>query len=128
MQLSLLPKNDIKLTGAEEWKSHPDNPRYRISSFGNVLGPNGRLIGNSHPSRGNYRVVTILQTDGTMRAYYIYKLVGALFLDPPEAEGMMLDHIDNDPQNDKVDNLGWVTRSYNMRKARLWDKPRKYGK
>jgi len=128
MQLSLLPQKDHCPLGEEEWKSHPDDPRYRISNFGNVLGPNGRLIGNSHPSRGNYRVVTILQADGTMRAYYIYKLVGALFLDPPEAEGMILDHIDNDQQNDRADNLGWVTRSYNMRKARLWDKSRKYRK
>ena len=53
---------------------------------------------------------------GAERSYLVSRLVAMAWCDG-YAEGMTVDHIDGDPENNAADNLEWVTRGDNIRRG-----------
>ena len=114
--LSTLKKGGVSMK--EEWK--PVNGyegRYLISNY-------GRLISTNYDKKGNWGYVKpktsntgylfyILYMNGNRQHYLAHKLVALHFLDNPN-NYPVINHKDEDINNNYVGNLEWCTRSYNV--------------
>ena len=101
----------------EQWKVVP-NSNYIISS-------EGRLYNSYMKSycRSNYELPygyclkTIKYKNNTQKNWLIHRLVWTIFKGEIP-EGMEIDHIDDNPRNNKLDNLRLVTREENVKKMK----------
>jgi len=96
---------------------------YEISNFGQIKrvakGPGtkpGTIIKPWIRSEGySYHD---LNKNGKRRHFRTHTLVAKAFIGPPPTKKHQINHIDGNKQNNKVDNLEWVTPSENQRHAR----------
>lgn len=110
-----------KTTG-EQWKpiTHYKNftftGKYEISSWGRIRNRETKapLATYSNQRDQGYLKTKIVDTKGTRRALYIHRLVALYFLDAPDAEGLEINHIDGDSQNNSYTNLEWISHAQNM--------------
>lgn len=96
----------------EEWKVI--SVGYKVSNYGNVVGPRGALTPQESSSRGGgiyYRVKV------NSKYCAVHRLVATHFLPKPDGKDF-IDHIDRNPANNHVHNLRWVTASENMLNTR----------
>lgn len=116
----------------EEWKDiHGWEGLYQISNKGNVrslertlVRKNGRVFfhqGNllkpQPNSRGYLRV--LLQMPGKRAVLFVHRLVAKHFVDNPKPEEYaIVNHIDNNFQNNNYSNLEWTTPLGNMQHAK----------
>lgn len=108
----------------EIWKAIPDyEGYYEVSDTGKVrsitrtiIDSNGRSYTykgqEKSPSivRGYYRIQ--LSKNGITKAYFIHRLVALAFLPNPN-NLPIINHKDENPLNNNVDNLEWCTQEYN---------------
>jgi hypothetical protein len=101
----------------EIWKWIPDYEWfYLVSNFGNVKSNNnkGRVksicINKNH---AGYRKVRLWKRN-KVKVFFVHRLVAAAFLDKPPEECTEINHKDNNRENNRVENLEWVTRKQNM--------------
>lgn len=114
-----------KKTG-EQWKpiTHYKDfvftGRYEISSWGNIRNRETKapLATYSNQRGQGYLKTKIHDTKGTRRALYIHQLVALYFLDAPDTEGLEVNHIDGNSQNNSCTNLEWTTHKENMNEWR----------
>jgi len=84
------------------------NDKYSVSDDGFVMNHlTGKLLVLQDDRRGYYRV----DIGGKHRK--VHQLIASRFLPSPTEEGLVIDHIDRDRQNNNAGNLRWVTRSVN---------------
>lgn len=88
------------------------NKNYLISNYGYIISrfTNKKLIGDIN-SCGYKRV---LLNDG--KKYFIHRLVMLEFM-PNEDNNLIINHIDGNKLNNRLDNLEWCTRSENDKHA-----------
>lgn len=91
---------------------------YQISTHGRLKsfkdGPGGRILSNKN-AKGDYLSVILRGTD-SVRHTRIHRLVAEAFI--PNHENLPeVNHIDGNKQNNRVENLEWVTRAQNVRDA-----------
>lgn len=99
----------------EEWKDIIGYEGvYQISSYGQVknIETNKILIGDKNNL--GYRRVTLYKP--IKKRYFIHRLVAIHFCEG-YSEGLVVNHIDGDKNNNKATNLEWVTRSENDKHA-----------
>lgn len=117
--------------GKEVWKVIPEFDLYEVSNYGNVrckermmttgvatFVKKGRFIKGSDNGSG-YKKVQLKQ-DGNTKKEYIHRLVANAFIENPENK-QFVNHIDNNPSNNRVENLEWCTPQENhdwMRKQK----------
>jgi hypothetical protein len=104
----------------EVWKSINGFEDYQISNYGRVksLKKNTEKILKSHPNEKGYYKVD-LYLNNKRKTIRIHKLVSQYFLNHI-GDGTMklvIDHIDNDKSNNRVDNLQIVTNRQNSSKT-----------
>ena len=91
---------------------------YKVSNLGNVLSLNYRKQGYSKlltPKCNNCgRLWVELRNNGVVKQYLIHRLVAMAFI-PNLNNYPEINHIDENPKNNKVTNLEWCTREYNIR-------------
>lgn len=107
----------------EEWKSIKGfEERFEVSSFGRIKSINGR---------NNNGLPTILKLDSTNRGYLrvffrkdgnrfrcsVHRLVAMYFIDNSN-NLPIVNHIDNNPQNNFYKNLEWCTQLENLNHAK----------
>lgn len=80
---------------------------YSVSNTGKVLNRNGKPV-NCY-KRNGYKSVTI-----DCKKYYVHRIVAMVFCDD-YFDGAVVDHIDQNPDNNHYKNLRWVTRSENSK-------------
>ena len=91
---------------------------YFVSSYGRVRNNKGRItIGYSKPD--DYLVVNI-----NNKGYYIHRLVALVFISNPNNKPIV-NHIDGNKQNPKLENLEWVDYKHNSNHAVLIGKIKK---
>ena len=91
----------------EIWKNVKGFEDYEVSELGNVkslkLGKE-RILKNSIDKKGYYKVN--LSNKGKTKTFKVHKLVAMAFLNhKPCGYKIVVDHIDNNPLNNNVENL-----------------------
>ena len=82
-----------------------------------IVGTDGSVDGLRHYSlngRGYMKLNRIV--DGKPKTFLVHRIVAAAWLEPPLFEEQtQIDHIDGDKQNNRVENLRWVTPKENCK-------------
>lgn len=98
----------------ELWKTVEGFPLYEISSYGRVRSYHRGRIKYLIPSKNSrgYLRVQLTNNHGKQR-FFVHRLVAMAFV--PNIENKPhVNHLDNDPRNNRADNLEWVTPLENM--------------
>ena len=106
----------------EKWAEFSEDPRYQISSFGAVRRKHGHSYTylKLRPSKGGYLVFRscIKGGGGKVRDCRIHRLVASLFVSNSDPENKtQVNHIDGNKNNNRADNLEWVSAKENMTHA-----------
>lgn len=107
-----------------------------LESHARVHGKNEKVLYNGKvltkleitPTKLGYKSLRIGKLGTKKRKQFgVHTLVAGAWLGEPK-DGQEVDHIDNEPSNNNVDNLRWVTHKENManvrrpqRKVKCWD-------
>lgn len=91
----------------------PEHPNYAISNFGEVLNIKKQKFLKQSINSSGYKNVHL---DGKFK--YVHRLLAQAFIDNPENKAI-IDHIDNDPLNNNLENLRWATVSENNRNLKM---------
>ena len=110
----------MELNMEEIWKEVKDfEGLYEVSNFGNVrsldrISKDGRhLKGKTlkqHNNIDGYLVVNLRNNDS--HSYFVHRLVAIAFI-PNPGNKPQVNHIDEDKENNKVENLNWMTSKEN---------------
>ena len=97
----------------ERWGEWPKNPQYKVSTFGNVIGPRGKLL-TTNPCVGNSGYIRIYCGGGKRNASlaYVHRMVAETFIPNPDGKPQV-NHKDSNRSNNAVENLEWVTHKEN---------------
>lgn len=105
--------------------------RYMVSNFGNVISLNYCNSKKTKPISFRYRGTNNLYPyvhltkNGQAKNWYIHRLVAIAFIPNPN-NYPVVNHIDENPANNHVDNLEWCTQKHNCnhgtRNKRISDK------
>lgn len=96
----------------EIFKQIPSHPNYEVSDLGNVRSTRRNKLLKPDTLNGAYKRVS-LSSKGVVTRIFIHRLVADAFI-PNPLKKPFVNHIDNDPTNNCVSNLEWVTHSENM--------------
>ena len=108
------PKYKIEDLPGEEWRVMRDDPRYSVSNMGRVINNTTlRLI--KIDTHQTYHRINLRDGKAT-RHYYLHRLVYCTFTEDYDLDGYVIDHIDSDPSNNKLENLQKLTHSENNQK------------
>lgn len=97
------------------WKTIPRVPRYMISEYGDVRVAFSDKPVKQYLSVNGYKFFHTIQ-DGKRVNVYTHSTVARLFVKGRRA-GYQVNHIDGNKQNNRVDNLKWVSAKANMKHA-----------
>lgn len=112
----------------EVWKNIPEYEDYQVSNYGRVKSSNriikqyghkgfyervmrGKIL-KPRTQNGGYLIVW-LSRNGKSIAKTVHRLVAITFIG--YIKGMDINHKDGNKQNNKLENLEWVTRSENIK-------------
>ena len=95
----------------ETWKTINEFPNYEISSHGRVYSRKRDIILKPYYDGWKYPKVS-LQYNGRRVDRTIHRLVAEAFI-PNTLNKPEVNHLDGNKDNNRVDNLEWVTRSEN---------------
>lgn len=105
------PKYFEKNLPGESWKVFPLNNLYEVSSCGRVRNiKTNRLLKIDDFQK--YQRVSL----NDKKHYYLHRMVYCTFNNDFDLEGFVIDHIDNNPKNNKLDNLQKITQQENCLK------------
>lgn len=99
----------------ESWKQVEGYPHLFVSNEGRVWTRTYNRFLRTHLTNRGYLRVN-LSKDKTVKQVSVHRLVAETFI--PNPEGLTdVDHIDGDKLNNKAENLQWISRSDNIKKA-----------
>ena len=96
----------------EVWKDIKGYPNYQISNYGRVWSKTSQRYLAMHPNNKGYLQVHMICINGKAKHELVHRLVALAFIDNPTGKPEV-DHIDKDRQNNRADNLRWLTKSEN---------------
>jgi hypothetical protein len=95
----------------EIFKDYPQDKRYKVSNLGRIIGAKGYLL-KPFIDKKNYSAITI--KDKTVKVHH---LVAETFKGHIRCgHNIVVDHIDNNPQNNRIDNLQLISHRKNCSK------------
>lgn len=95
----------------EEWREVPGFPGYAVSDQGRVRGKSGRVL-RPDTTRGGYLRVTMRQ-DGADARRSVHRVVLLAFVGGPPKDKPHCGHRNGVPNDNRLANLRWVSRSEN---------------
>lgn len=110
---------DLEDLANEIWKRIPGYSLYEISSMGRIKTFNqfgfGRtaIMKPALDKAGYWRTMLKRDLDGKIHTIKVHRLVAITFIPNPENKPQV-NHINSKPDDNRLSNLEWVTRSENM--------------
>lgn len=105
----------------EKWIGIKDYDRYEISNLGQVRVKKTHRI--MRPDKGaKYPRVTLINNDGKRKHLLIHRLAYMNFNKDWDLDGFVIDHIDTNPKNNKIENLQKITPSENTKRQARFQK------
>ena len=107
----------------EIWKTIKDYPDYEVSNYGRVKSLNYRCTKKEKVLKGTlnttgYLTVSLCKNK-SHKTFKIHQLVAISFLNhEPDGYKIVVDHKDNDPLNNNLDNLQLIAHRENVSKDR----------
>ena len=96
---------------------------YQVSNLGNVKNLRSNLILTQSSSNG-YKIVRLFDNIGKGKTFRIHQLVAMAFLNHiPNRYELVVDHINNNPLDNRLENLQLITNRLNCSKDRNRDLP-----
>ena len=90
-------------------KPWPFDPRYLVTADGAVIGPRGKPLKARAHNHGYVRMLVVV--GGKARDFYVHRVVCETFHGSAENEGMQVDHINGIRNDNRADNLRWVSKA-----------------
>ena len=99
----------------EEWKQIPDFENYKVNKHGEVKNKFGKtLLPGKIPSTG-YLHVSLSNKEVKGKHFYVHQLVWKAF-NGEIPDGLIVCHVDTNPQNNNLENLCLMTHKENLNK------------
>lgn len=99
------------------WKEIQQASNYEISDLGEVRNKTTKYVLKGRKSKSGYLQVSIkFDNDNKFKNQYIHRLVAENFLENNN-ELNIVNHKDGNKLNNNVENLEWVSQSYNIQHA-----------
>lgn len=100
--------------------------KYQVSNLGNIrsLNYNHTKIRKLYIDENGYKKIT-LSKNCKLKTLKVHRLVAQAFISNHN-NYTEVNHIDENPSNNCVENLEWCTRSYNVNYGKRTDKQKKY--
>ena len=115
------PKYFKKDLPGEEWLDIKDYPNYEVSNLGRIRNKKtNRLLHFDQPYK--YARVCLRQDKKRQRNLMVHRLVYCTFHDDYDLDGFVIDHIDADTANNRLDNLQKITQRENNLKQKRFQK------
>ena len=96
----------------EQWKEWPRDPRIKVSNKGNVV---SYKRGEPYPLKVSYTNDGYQKVNVSRPPQYVHRLVAETWIDNPNPNHYtQVNHINGDKDDNRVENLEWVTQSQNM--------------
>lgn len=103
----------------EKWLSIQENSKYDVSNMGRIKNHRTNRILKADRS-STYSRVCLVDENQNKKKYSIHRLVYCNFNNDYDLEGYVIDHIDANPNNNKLSNLQKITQSENnLKQARF---------
>lgn len=101
----------------EEWKIYPELSNYEVSNLGRVRNIKTKRILSKNIDKDGYFYVGLYQNKKKY-CRHIHRMVALTFISNPD-NLPIVDHINQDKQDNKINNLRWVTHKGNARNSKL---------
>ena len=97
----------------EVWKDIPGyEGAYQVSNLGNVYSCKRCRPMRPH-DKGSGHLIVLLRKDNKPKTHPVHRLVAAAFIPNPH-KLPVVHHKDDNPQNNRADNLEWCTQKENV--------------
>lgn len=97
----------------EEWRDIEDYPNYEVSNIGRVRNKTTKYVLKPQKFMGKKYYYVCLSNNGIQKKERIHRLVATAFIPNPK-NLPEVNHKDEEPSNNFVDNLEWCSRSDNV--------------
>ena len=110
----------------EEWRDIPGYEGiYKISSLGNIFSAKRNKNLKPQPAHHGYLRIQLRNNEGGgFKSYAVHRLVALAFIPNPNRYPE-INHINGKTGDNRVENLEWCTRAYNVRFGNRLDKFKK---
>ena len=115
------PKYFKKDLPGEKWLDIKDYPNYEVSNLGRIRNKKtNRLLHFDQPYK--YARVCLRKDKKTQKNLMVHRLVYCTFHNDYDLDGFVIDHIDADTTNNRLDNLQKITQRENNLKQKRFQK------